>query len=60
MVIDMSGKILYYEMKAVNHPSLSITIRNSFVAKSSLLEDVKKGKKPEKTHVPLDYFFKKF
>lgn len=43
-------------MKKEGHKSLKVGGR--YVAPSSLLEDVKKGKNPEKKHLTLDNFFK--
>jgi len=47
---------LLEQMKKEGHRSLRIG--GNYVAPSSLLEDVKSGKEPEKKHLTLDNFFK--
>ena len=49
---------LYFELKKANHNSLSVKPRKLGSYDSTLLEDVKDGKAPEKKHITLDKFFK--
>jgi len=48
---------LLEQMKKTGHKSLRVG--GNYVVPSSLLEDVKSGKEPEKHHVTLDRFFKR-
>jgi hypothetical protein len=54
--VEKVDKSLFAEMKKNKHPSLKIGKRNTLDIDSSLLKDVKEGKRPEDKHVTLDNF----